>query len=243
MIDSLSGRDSACSALETPSKTVLTMLGTFEIRAMFEHEILKYRKFPTNREKICFVLKAGVKDPVLNRKDAESLIKSFPRVASTLFLEIAELSISSYKAEQSFIKEYEEKLNNPEYQALMRLAEKRGLSIEEAESSVTRKELLKYIAFEKALYRGEFAPAPDRMELYLCDFSRSLSVIAATLGANPSKFELMDSRIVFGSAKERKRGRIKRADEYTDEERKKRAEAFLNGASAEKLVEYVEDEI
>ena len=53
----------------------------------------------------------------------------------------------------------------------------------------------------------------------------------------------MDSRIVFGSAKERKRGRIKRADEYTDEERKKRAEAFLNGASAEKLVEYVEDEI
>ena len=37
-----------------------------------------------------------------------------------------------------------------------------------------------------------------------------------------------------------KNKRAKRADEYTDEERKKRAEAFMNGAPASSLVEYVD---
>ena len=37
-----------------------------------------------------------------------------------------------------------------------------------------------------------------------------------------------------------KNKRAKRADEYTDEERKKRAEAFMNGAHASSLVEYVD---
>ena len=37
-----------------------------------------------------------------------------------------------------------------------------------------------------------------------------------------------------------KNKRAKRADEYTNEERKKRAEAFMNGAPASSLVEYVD---
>lgn len=37
-----------------------------------------------------------------------------------------------------------------------------------------------------------------------------------------------------------KNKRAKRADEYSDEERKKRAEAFMNGAPASALVEYVD---
>ena len=37
-----------------------------------------------------------------------------------------------------------------------------------------------------------------------------------------------------------KNKRAKRADEYSDEERKKRAEAFMNGAPASSLVEYVD---
>lgn len=66
---------------------------------------------------------------------------------------------------------------------------------------------------------------------------------AAALGVNTAEIPLEKCRLVSSTRPVRlKNRRIKRADEYTPEERRKRAEAILSGlATVSSLTEYIED--
>ena len=234
-------KSSSGGALETMTEIKeVGKFGAVSFRALTQAEIQEVQSLK-GVERSIFILRHGITGISLDRREALAMLAAYPEECIQFQEVVVALTNRNSAEEQLVFDALEECAGDIEHAALLRMAHKRGLTFEQAKKQIPRKELLGFMALE-AMERAGCFPA-DRVELYLMDISRALNAIAATLGVNPAEIPLEKCRLVSSTRPVRlKNRRIKRADEYTPEERRKRAEAILSGlATVSSLTEYIED--